>query len=70
MLAQFAAAVQPPVRPLAEPETTQLSALVTRRRHRDDLALTADGPDADEWLNIAQAFAGPPGTARAPLGAR
>jgi uncharacterized protein (TIGR03084 family) len=44
--------------------------LVTRRRHRDDLALRADGPDADEWLNIAQAFAGPPGTARAPLGAR
>jgi uncharacterized protein (TIGR03084 family) len=41
--------------------------LVTRRRHRDDLALKADGPDADEWLNIAQAFAGPPGTPRSPL---
>lgn len=40
--------------------------LVTQRRHRDDLALVAVGPDADEWLDIAQAFAGPPGTGRAP----
>jgi uncharacterized protein (TIGR03084 family) len=38
--------------------------LVTQRRHRDDLALVAEGPDADEWLDIAQAFAGPPGTGR------
>jgi uncharacterized protein (TIGR03084 family) len=36
--------------------------LVTRRRHRDDLAVTAAGPGADRWLDIAQAFAGPPGT--------
>jgi uncharacterized protein (TIGR03084 family) len=35
--------------------------LVTRRRHRDDLALIAAGPGADRWLDIAQAFAGPPG---------
>lgn len=42
--------------------------LVTRRRHRDDLALTAVGPDADRWLDIAQAFAGPPGTGRRPAG--
>jgi uncharacterized protein (TIGR03084 family) len=35
--------------------------LVTRRRHRDDLALTAEGPGAGRWLDIAQAFAGPPG---------
>ena len=27
--------------------------------------LRADGPDADRWLDIAQAFAGPPGTGRA-----
>ena len=40
--------------------------LVTQRRHRDDLALVADGPDADEWLDIAQAFAGPPGAGREP----
>jgi uncharacterized protein (TIGR03084 family) len=40
--------------------------LVTQRRHRGDLALRADGADADEWLGIAQAFAGPPGAGRAP----
>ncbi len=40
--------------------------LVTRRRHRDDVALPATGRDADQWLDIAQAFAGPPGAGRAP----
>lgn len=40
--------------------------LATRRRHRADLALVAVGPDADAWLDIAQAFAGPPGPGRAP----
>ncbi|MFF5174113.1 TIGR03084 family metal-binding protein [Micromonospora sp. NPDC000089] len=40
--------------------------LVTRRRHRDDLALVATGPVADEWLDVAQAFAGPPGPDREP----
>lgn len=35
--------------------------LVTRRRHRDDLALRSVGHDADRWLEIAQAFAGDPG---------
>ncbi|MDO3703662.1 TIGR03084 family metal-binding protein [Micromonospora sp. C28SCA-DRY-2] len=40
--------------------------LVTQRRHRADLALTATGPVADEWLDVAQAFAGPPGTGRPP----
>ncbi|MFE9678426.1 TIGR03084 family metal-binding protein [Streptomyces sp. NPDC006259] len=43
--------------------------LVTRRAHRTDLALRAEGPDADRWLSIAQAFAGPPGTGRPPKGA-
>ncbi|WP_031169291.1 TIGR03084 family metal-binding protein [Streptomyces durhamensis] len=43
--------------------------LVTQRAHRTDLALTAVGPDADRWLDIAQAFAGPPGTGRPPKGA-
>jgi uncharacterized protein (TIGR03084 family) len=38
--------------------------LVTQRRHRDDLDLVAVGPDADRWLDIAQAFAGPPGAGR------
>jgi len=40
--------------------------LVTQRRHRDDVDLVAVGPAADEWLGIAQAFAGPPGAGRRP----
>jgi uncharacterized protein (TIGR03084 family) len=44
--------------------------LVTQRAHRSDLALTARGPVADAWLDIAQAFAGPPGGGREPTGAR
>ncbi|HZD66340.1 MAG TPA: TIGR03084 family metal-binding protein [Acidimicrobiales bacterium] len=39
--------------------------LVTQRRHRDDLDLEIAGPAAVEWMRIAQAFAGPPGTGRA-----
>ncbi|MFF1837309.1 TIGR03084 family metal-binding protein [Streptomyces sp. NPDC058231] len=42
--------------------------LVTQRAHRDDLAVRAVGADADRWLGIAQAFAGPPGPGRAPRG--
>jgi uncharacterized protein (TIGR03084 family) len=40
--------------------------LVTQRRHRADLDLTATGPLADSWLDVAQAFAGPPGPGRPP----
>ncbi|MCY0937379.1 TIGR03084 family metal-binding protein [Streptomyces sp. H34-S4] len=40
--------------------------LVTRRRHRDDLALTATGEEADRWLDIAQAYRGPAGEGRTP----
>jgi uncharacterized protein (TIGR03084 family) len=40
--------------------------LVTQRRHRDDLALTVEGPAAAEWMAIAQAFAGAPGPGRPP----
>jgi uncharacterized protein (TIGR03084 family) len=40
--------------------------LVTQRGNRADLDLVATGPDADRWLDIAQAFAGPPGEGRAP----
>jgi uncharacterized protein (TIGR03084 family) len=39
---------------------------VTRRRHRADLSLQATGPDADRWLDLAQAFAGPAGKERPP----
>jgi uncharacterized protein (TIGR03084 family) len=40
--------------------------LAVQRRHRDDVAVRAEGPEADAWLSIAQAFAGPPGKGRAP----
>jgi uncharacterized protein (TIGR03084 family) len=39
---------------------------VTQRRHRDDLDLSATGADADRWLDLAQAFAGDPGSGRPP----
>lgn len=38
--------------------------LAVQRRHRDDCDVTARGPDADRWLEIIQAFAGPPGVKR------
>lgn len=38
--------------------------LVTQRRPRAELDVTAVGPDAEKWLTIAQAFAGPPGPGR------
>jgi hypothetical protein len=40
--------------------------LVTRRRPSDDLALTASGPDADRWLDMAQAYGAPAGPGRRP----
>src|SRR5580658_4084485 len=40
--------------------------LVTRRRHREDTSLAASGAIADQWLDLAQAFAGPPGPGRRP----
>ncbi|HSE08149.1 MAG TPA: TIGR03084 family metal-binding protein [Nocardioidaceae bacterium] len=43
--------------------------LVTQRRHRADLDLVATGPDADAWLDVAQAFAGPAGEGREPRSA-
>ena len=42
--------------------------LVTQRIHRSDTALVAVGVDADHWLDIAQAFAGPSGEGRPPRG--
>ncbi|KAA9154824.1 TIGR03084 family protein [Amycolatopsis acidicola] len=38
--------------------------VITQRRHPADTDLVARGPDAEEWLRIAQAFAGPPGNGR------
>lgn len=44
--------------------------LATRRRHRDDVDVRAEGADADHWLDIAQTFAGLPGTDPRPLSER
>jgi len=44
--------------------------LVTRRRHRDDLALVAQGDAADRWLDIAQAYRGPAGAGPIPRARR
>jgi uncharacterized protein (TIGR03084 family) len=41
--------------------------VVTQRRHRDDTGLVIDGPLAQDWMAIAQAFAGPPTDGRQPL---
>lgn len=38
--------------------------LVTQRRPRSELDVTATGAEATHWLSIAQAFAGPPGVGR------
>ena len=43
-----------------------LCLLATRRRHRDDLALSADGSEAQRWLDLAQAYRGPAGPGRKP----
>jgi uncharacterized protein (TIGR03084 family) len=40
--------------------------LITRRRHRSDLDLTAVGAEADKWMDIAQAYRGPAGEGRKP----
>ncbi|NIH84074.1 TIGR03084 family metal-binding protein [Amycolatopsis granulosa] len=38
--------------------------IVTQRRHPADTDVVAVGADARKWLEIAQAFAGPPGSGR------
>jgi len=38
--------------------------VVTQRRHIDDSGLLAQGEGARQWMAVAQAFAGPPTTAR------
>jgi len=44
--------------------------LVTQRRHRDDVDLTIEGQAAQEWMAIAQAFAGAAGTGRPFVGGK
>ena len=45
---------------------TDFCRVVTQRRHVADTALKVHGPAAEEWMAIAQAFAGPPGQGRRP----
>ncbi len=40
--------------------------VVTQRRHLLDTSLVVEGKDALEWMQISQAFAGPPGPGRLP----
>jgi uncharacterized protein (TIGR03084 family) len=47
-----------------------LCLVATQRIHPGDAALVAVGPVAAEWLEIAQAFAGPPGAGRPFTGRR
>jgi uncharacterized protein (TIGR03084 family) len=42
--------------------------VVTQRRNVANTALTVDGDLAIDWISIAQAFAGPPGPGRPPVG--
>jgi uncharacterized protein (TIGR03084 family) len=44
--------------------------VVTQRRHPADTALIATGPLAEQWISIAQAFAGAPGPGRIPRQSR
>ncbi|MEX5721699.1 TIGR03084 family metal-binding protein [Geodermatophilus maliterrae] len=47
-------------------DAVDLCLLVSRRRHRADLQLTAVGELAEQWLELAQAYRGPAGPGRAP----
>lgn len=40
--------------------------VVAQRRHIDDTDLVIEGEPAREWMEVAQAFAGPPGAGRDP----
>lgn len=39
----------------------EFALLATRRRRRDEVHVQAHGAEAEQWLGIVQAFAGPPG---------
>ena len=45
-------------------EALDFCLVVTQRRHPDEVALQISGPVANEWMQIAQAFAGKPGPGR------
>jgi uncharacterized protein (TIGR03084 family) len=48
--------------------SSDFALLATRRRHRQDCDVTAEGMEADRWLDLVQAYAGPPGTGRPAAG--
>lgn len=48
-------------------EALDFALMATRRRHWNDCDVRAAGNEAHEWLNVIQAYAGPPGTGRKPL---
>jgi len=45
---------------------TEFCLVVTQRRHPADTDLVIEGPHARGWMEIAQAYAGPPGPGRLP----
>jgi uncharacterized protein (TIGR03084 family) len=45
-------------------DAVEFALLVTQRINRQDTSLQAVGADVQRWLDIAQAFAGPPGQGR------
>ena len=47
-------------------DATEFCLVVTQRRNVADTALAITGPVATQWMQIAQAFAGPPGEGRQP----
>ena len=49
-----------------EGDATEFCLVVTQRRNVADTALIVSGPVATQWMQIAQAFAGPPGAGRPP----
>ena len=49
-----------------EGNAVEFCLVVTQRRHLADTDLVVEGPVAQQWMAIAQAFAGPPGKGRAP----
>ncbi len=52
-----------------EGDAVEFCLVVTQRRHVDDTSLVVTGAVATRWMEIAQAFAGPPGPGRAPRNA-
>lgn len=52
--------------PLVRGPAVDFCLVVVQRRHVDDTRLEVEGDAAREWMEIAQAYAGPPGSGRRP----